>query len=358
MYTGRQQALRQSFPPGTDALIVFKPENIFYLSGFAGTTSILVIQKDATSLIVDSRYLERAGEEAIGVTVVSARTVWQGLKDLIKDTKIKTALYEPGGITVEAFEKFNDSLAKDKVKVKLVEAAQPVEAARIVKDEFELSLIEEAARITGEAYGHIADRIRAGMTELEVAAELYCFMFHNGIEKPAFDIIVASGPRTAMPHAAASHRALEKGDLLIIDMGVVYEGYFSDMTRTFVIGAASEEQKQVFEAVKEAQILAIDALKPGVTAAAVDKVSRDKLTELGYGDAFVHGLGHGVGLEVHERPSLAPGRETPLTPNMVFTIEPGVYLPGWGGVRIEDLIVMGETVPKVMTSYPKTLLEL
>lgn len=359
MYEGRQERIRQTvLDERVQAMIVQKPENIQYLSGFSGTTSILVVGRARSVLVADGRYLERAREEAISVEVSGATNVWSGLEQVLVELGTDTALYEGQAMTVESLDKFTEGLKRRRKRIKLEPASRPVESLREVKDEFELSMMEEACRITSEAFGYVTGTISAGVTELEIAAELYCFMHRNGVDKPAFEMIVASGARSAMPHAAPSHKEVAKGDLVLIDMGVSYEGYYSDMTRTFVAGKASDEQKAVYKAVKEAQILGIDALKPGVTGADVDAASRDYLVEQGYGERFLHGLGHGVGLEVHERPSLAPGRADPILENMVFTIEPGIYISGMGGVRIEDTVAMGETVPRIMTSYTKSLVEL
>ncbi|MEA3459204.1 MAG: M24 family metallopeptidase, partial [Chloroflexota bacterium] len=228
-----------------------------------------------------------------------------------------------------------------------------VEKIRAVKEEDELKKIKRAVALTDEAFAHIVDFIEPGMTEKEVAWELEVFMRTYGAEKMAFDPIVAAGPNGAMPHATPSEQAIRPGESLIMDFGCVIDGYHSDMTRTICLGRPDDRFQEVYDLVLSAQLAAEEAIRPGMMGKEADGIAREVIEKAGYGEQFGHGLGHGVGLAIHEKPTLGALSCDVLEPGMVFTVEPGIYIPGWGGVRIEDVVVLGEDGPEVLTEAAK-----
>ena len=229
---------------------------------------------------------------------------------------------------------------------------------RAVKDEGEIEKLARAEQIGDEAFSYILTQIKPGITELEIAAKLEYYMKSHGAQEKGFDTIAASGLHSAMPHAVPSEKVLEKGDFLTLDFGCKYQGYCSDMTRTVVIGKANEKQKEIYKIVLEAQEAALAGLRAGMTGAEGDALARKVIEEAGCGDYFGHGLGHSVGLEIHEKPALSPKDQTILRPGIIETVEPGIYIPGLGGVRIEDMTVITENGIKNLTSSPKELIEL
>jgi Xaa-Pro aminopeptidase len=245
-----------------------------------------------------------------------------------------------------------------KPEIKLVGTTGIVETVREVKDQAEVAKIRAAARIADLAFDYITSFIKPGMTEKEIALELDYFMLRNGAERVSFDTIVASGKNSAVPHATPSNKKIEPGDFVKLDFGAVVEGYHSDMTRTVVVGKANDRQKEIYFAVKEAQEKALSSVKAGLVCEDVDKVARDAVAEKGFGECFVHNLGHGAGLQIHEAPSLGKNCKTVLQPGMVVTVEPGVYVNGFGGVRIEDLVVVTESGCEILSKSTKELLEL
>lgn len=359
MYRKRQEALiRKIKDLDIESLVVTKLENIFFLCGFSGTTGILLVSKHGATLIVDPRYTERAAEESSDVEIFQTGNVWKGLLDVFKTRGVGVSGYEEHAITVDDRDKFGKKAVSEGVGVRLEKTGGLVEQLRLNKDQYEIGAIRTACDITVSAFHLIMDFLVEGATEKEIASELYCFMHQCGVDKAAFDVIVAGGERSAMPHAGLSDRRLKEGDLVMIDMGVCHNGYFSDMTRTFSLGTADETRKDMYEAVLKAQKQAVSKMRPGMTGGECDALSRDVLRESGYASEFLHGLGHGVGLEVHEAPALAPKRKDAIEENMIFTVEPGVYKKGLGGVRIEDTVLMTKNGAEVLTDFPKELIEL
>jgi Xaa-Pro aminopeptidase len=337
-----------------DAFIVSRPENIFYLCGFSGTTATLVVASDRAILVTDFRYVERAREEVSEVEVESAKDITIGLINIMSDLSTKSAAFESHFVSYDTYRRLEGKLSS----IKLKPVSKEVEKFRQIKDSEEQALMTQAAKISSAAFSHIVPFLRPGVTEKEIAIELLTFMHREGAEREAFDVIVASGVRSAMPHAKTSAKEISPGDFVTIDLGVAYQGYYSDMTRTFVVGRASEKQRTIYELVREAQALALDSISSGKTGEEVDKICRDYLDKAGYGEYFLHGLGHGVGLEVHENPLVGPkGKET-LQPGMVFTVEPGLYIPGFGGVRIEDMVILKEEGIEVLTKFSREMVEL
>ena len=227
---------------------------------------------------------------------------------------------------------------------------------RLIKDNHELSILKEAADIADAAFKHILDYIKPGLMELDVANELEFFMRKSGATSSSFDIIVASGWRSALPHGVASNKVIEKGDFVTMDFGALHKGYVSDITRTIAVGEPSDKLKEIYDVVLESQLRAMDQIKPGLTGIQADAIARDYITEKGYGEYFGHSLGHGIGLEVHEGPGLSYRSETKLVPGMVVTVEPGIYLPSIGGVRIEDDTLITESGNETLTHSTKDLI--
>ena len=350
----RVQAARKLLEEkGLDAAFIASPANIRYLSGFAGTDSYLYLSSKRQVILTDSRYTLQAEEEGKDCevrTIKGERVYGVLLKELLEEDKVKRLGFEDGVMTWQFVKKLQEA-AGDKW-------GEELSLLRAVKDEGEIEKLARAEQIGDEAFSYILTQIKPGITELEIAAKLEYYMKSHGAQEKGFDTIAASGLHSAMPHAVPSEKVLEKGDFLTLDFGCKYQGYCSDMTRTVVIGKANEKQKEIYKIVLEAQEAALAGLRAGMTGAEGDALARKVIEEAGYGDYFGHGLGHSVGLEIHEKPALSPKDQTILRPGIIETVEPGIYIPGLGGVRIEDMTVITENGIKNLTSSPKELIEL
>lgn len=351
----RQGTLRKSLlEQKVDAFVISKPENTFYLSGFSGTTADLLISKDKAVLVTDFRYCERAKEEVSEAEIETSPDILDKLEKTVKSLGLKSVAVETHFLTHDIYEELKAKLAP----IAMRSASKAVEQLREIKDEEELLLMTESAKISSAAFSHIFPFIKPGVTEEEVAVELLTFLYGHGAEKMAFEVIVASGIRSAMPHAKTSQKRISSGDFVTIDLGVVYKGYYSDMARTVVVGKASDKQREIYELVKTAQARALKEVKAEKTGAEINQICRDFFAEAGQAEYFLHNLGHGVGLEVHERPLLSAKEKDALKEGMVFTVEPGLYIGGFGGVRIEDMVVLKEEGPEILTKYSRELIEL
>jgi Xaa-Pro aminopeptidase len=275
------------------------------------------------------------------------------LADLITELKIENLGFEEEVVTFSQYSSF-----KEKFNCELTPLDGMVENIRVIKNEAEIASIKKAAEIADNAFEHMRKFIKVGMTELEIALELEFFMKKQGAKFLSFPSIVASGYRSSLPHGEPTNKVVQNGEFLTLDYGCVFEEYCSDMTRTFVIGQPDEKMLEVYNTVLEAQLLALEAIKPGVKASLIDKIARDYITKKGYGDYFGHGLGHGVGREIHEAPSVNSKSEIILSAGMVITDEPGIYLPNFGGVRIEDLVVVTENGCETLSKSNKQLIKL
>lgn len=338
-----------------DGLIVTCPQHWQYFSGFTGTNAVLLMTPGDNLLITDFRYVEQAAREAPGFRVIKPFTlVEDAVVENITGLGLKRVGFEDDNLTYRAYSMYSGKL----VGIELVPLGQALEKIRWVKDPEEIAALKQAADITDKAFDHILNLIRPGIRESEIALEIEYFMKKQGAQKPAFDIIVASGPRGALPHGVASDKKIGAGELVVIDFGAVYKGYHADMTRTVVIGKPDRRQQEIYDLVLRAQEKALRVVEPGVRCSEVDTAARDVITVAGYGANFGHGLGHSVGLEIHEKPGFTPRDDTVLEPGMVITVEPGIYLSGWGGVRIEDLIVVTDTGCQTISRSPKHLIEI
>lgn len=352
----RQAALRRRLGElGLDALLVSHVANIRYLTGFTGSAGLLVITAARTALITDARYAEQAPEEtrSAAEVLVEPRNLWE---------RVRTTLSEAPGLRF-GFEREHLTV-RDAERLAGIDAAEPVpstelvESLRVVKDPGEVADIAAAAELAHAALGELLPTLRAGETELEIAARLESRLRSHGSEWHPFQTIVASGPRSALPHARASERRVGSGEWLLIDFGAQYHGYCADITRTLVIGQADARQREVYAVVREAQCRAREGLRVGMTGREADALARDPIAAAGHGNAFGHSLGHGLGLEVHEAPRLAVTAQEPIPAGAVVTVEPGIYLQGWGGVRLEDDIHLTPEGPRCLTDGRTELLEI
>jgi len=347
----RLQKLRKLLPEyQIDALMVSHPKNCTYLSGFTGTSSTLVIDHRNAYLMTDFRYFEQAKEQCPHFQVVEiAEELHLTLAELLSRTGIDKLGVEADYLTYHRF----SSLQKELAPYELVPVTGAVQKLRIVKDPGEIAAIEESMHILDRAFTYIKGKLKPGITEREISLELEFFSRKEGAEEKAFTFIVASGPRSSLPHGTASRRVMQQGDLVTIDFGVIYKGYASDMTRTVVLGNYNNKQQQIYNIVLEAQLAGLAAIKTGVKASEVDRAARTVIEKHGYGPYFGHSTGHGVGLEVHENPRLSKKDNTILEAGMVVTVEPGIYLPRWGGIRIEDTVVVEENGCRILCNSPK-----
>lgn len=337
-----------------DAILINKPENRRYFSGFTGSAGMLLVTKQSNQLVTDFRYLDQAVKQAHLYEIVKQESNgYDTVSTLIKKAEVIKVGFESDFLTFEDHAKFKLLVPQ----VQLIPVH--LDGLRMIKDEFELSLLRKAVEIADNAFAYIITFIRPGLSEQAVAIELEHYMRRLGAEKPAFDTIVASGVRGALPHGKASSKIIQAGEFVTLDFGAVYEGYHSDMTRTICMGDATTKQRELYDIVLQAQLAGVQAAKPGLTGAQVDELSRDIIREAGYGDYFGHGLGHGIGLAIHEEPRISPtNTQVILRENMVVTVEPGIYLPDWGGIRIEDSIVIAPNGSEVMTASSKQLMHI
>lgn len=342
-----------------DALLVSGRANIRYLTGFSGSSALLLVTMRDSVLITDFRYQTQVVEE-VGDLVrvrVEAISLWDGLWAELGQQPGRAVIgFGSAHVTHREFQRFLDDAAGARWQWR--PQRDIVEALREAKDDGEVALIERAAGMATRALANTLQQVRSGLTELEVAGTLEKALRDEGSEAHPFETIVASGPRSALPHARASGRVIERDDLLLLDFGAEYGGYCSDVTRTVVVGRASNEVRAVYEIVRVANERASRDVRAGMTGSGADAIARDYISAAGFGDDFGHSLGHGIGLEVHEAPRLARTAVAKLLSDTVVTIEPGIYRPEWGGVRIEDDVYLSADGPRILTDFTHELLEL
>jgi len=335
-------------------MLVYQPENRFYLSGFDGTTGYILITPADAVLATDFRYMEQAQNQVRDCRVERIDgpvKLW--FPGLVATAGICRLGVEAGHVTVADLEKFTGALVAGGLKTELVPVTDVVESLRVVKDAAEIKLIQAAARLTDEALTHVGEQfIKPGVSEKKLAWELEKYIRESGGEL-SFPTIVAGGPASAMAHAQPTDRPLRLNEPIVIDMGAKLHGYCGDLTRTFWLGDMDAQFVKLYNIVKRAQKTAIEAISSGISGAAADKLARDVIDAAGYGEAFGHSLGHGIGLAVHENPRLGQNSPDELFNGMTFTIEPGIYISGWGGIRIEDDAVLENGKIRLLTSSPK-----
>ena len=333
-----------------DGIFVSQPENRYYLSGFDGSSGFLLITPQNAILATDSRYLEQAKIQSPDYKIFQVTNdIADWFPRLVAELNFNRLGFEAGDITFTMYQQLTDILNKAKAQLKFVPTNGLVEFLRARKEPEEIELITKAVQITDNAFEYIEDIIHAGMTEKEVAWEIEKFLRERGSEAMPFDIIVASGPNSAMPHAKPSSRTIHPGEPIIIDIGARCRGYSSDLTRTICLGIGDNTFNRVYDTVLRAQQAALTAIEASMKGEQADGLARAVIEQAGYGEAFEHALGHGIGLAPHEQPRLGPKSSEHLVDGMVFTIEPGIYFAGWGGVRIEDDAVMESGKARVIS---------
>jgi len=339
-----------------DAILISNGNNMRYVSGFTGATGYVYISHSRHAIVTDFRYTIQAETEAEGYEVITIGNPGypETLNEILAADKVSRLGFESKDLLYADYEDLKENLRVDE----LVPVANEITAMRRIKTPRELEYIKQAEAIGDKVFTEILDFIKPGMTELEVAARIEYLLKVYGGQGLSFPAIVASGINSSMPHAVPSYKKIEKGDFVTMDFGCVYEGYCSDMTRTIVIGKASDEQKKIYNLVLKAQLAALDFIKAGYKGNEIDKVARDIIYGAGYEGCFGHGLGHSVGLHVHENPRLSMIEEDIIEAGMTETVEPGIYIKGFGGVRIEDLVVVTEDGHINFTKSEKKLIEL
>lgn len=351
----RIQKLRQRLAEeNINALFITNPYNVRYMTGFTGTTGVALVTLENAYFITDFRYTEQAKKQAQGYEVVQNQgPVYEELPALLKRENLDTLAFDDCHLTYAQYGELKEIVAP----VKLQPCTGLIEAMREVKDEEEIKTIKEACHIADQAFSHILEFIEPGMTEIQVANELDFYMRGLGASGLSFDTIVASGLRSALPHGVASEKIIEQGDFITLDFGCYYNGYVSDMTRTISLGEPREAVlKDIYQIVLDAHLAVEKAAKPGMTGKELDAVARDYITEKGYGEAFGHSTGHGIGLEIHEFPMVSKVSEAVFVPGNTITDEPGIYLPEYGGVRIENDLLITEDGCEVLTHSDRNLI--
>ncbi len=333
----------------TDALVVSNLTNVRYLCGFSGSAGMALVTPDKAFFVTDFRYQQQAAAQVPSEysVVVAKKGLWpEAAKILKKSGKIG---FEAEHTSVAAWEENKKLFAP----AELVPTSRTVENLRMQKDEDELEIMQRAIDVADAAMEHIFGVLRPGLRECDVRDELLNQIKSRGASGPSFDFIVASGARGALPHGVASEKVLQAGEMVTIDMGAIVDGYCSDLTRTVCLGKPTRQQQKIYEIVWRAQTESAAKFRPGISCKAADKIARDIIEEAGYKDNFGHGLGHGVGIQIHEPPRVSPLGKQKLQIGNVVSCEPGIYIPDWGGVRIEDLLLITEDGAKILSHAPK-----
>lgn len=337
----------------SDVFIITSHQNRRYLTGFTGSAGTVVITQTKALLLVDFRYTQQATNQSkeFDVREIDRSHLYETIQEILDTESIQTVGFEQQHVTYEAYQ-----LMSSKLTATLKPLSHIVENLRMIKTTEEIELIKKAAWVSDEAFKYILTFIKPGVSEIDIANELEFHMRKNGATGAAFDIIIASGHRSALPHGVASDKKIEKGDMLTLDFGAYYQGYRSDMTRTIAVGEPPEKLKEVYQIVYDSLQKALSNMKAGITGKEADSYSRDFITAKGYGKNYGHGSGHGIGLDIHENIFMSTVCEDILEENMVLTVEPGIYIPKIGGVRIEDDVIVTKNGVEVITNSPKELI--
>jgi Xaa-Pro aminopeptidase len=351
-FMGKMDKVRDALETNRlDAILIASSINRRYVTGFTGTAGAAIITKDDARFITDFRYTEQAAEQAEGFQIVEHKQLIDlEIKDQLKELNVKRLGFEKDHVSYSQYENYNKVL-----EVELVPISGVIEELRLIKGNDELEIMKKAAKIADDAFEHIQSFIKPGVKEIDISNELEFFMRKQGATSSSFDIIVASGFRSALPHGVASEKEIQSGELVTMDYGALFRGYCSDITRTVAVGEVNDELKNIYDTVLEAQIRGVEGLRPGMTGKEADALTRDYIKDKGYGDYFGHSTGHGLGMEVHEGPSLSFRSDKELKPGMIVTVEPGIYVPQVGGCRIEDDVIITETGNERLTFSSKEL---
>ncbi len=338
---------------GVEGALITKRENYMYLSGFTGTSANLIITADKAYLLTDFRYMEQSARQAPLFEIVQHKPdINDTVSEILSSEALRAFGFEDQAVSYASYAVYGKKFKNTELKG----IGAIVDELRSIKDEQEIEIINRAVIAADEAFKHVLPLIRPGITELDVAAELEYKMKKSGASGPSFETIVASGLRSSMPHGVASEKRLELGDTITMDFGALYDHYCSDITRTVFLGQPRKEMVDIYNIVLEAQLTAEKGAVRGRTGKEVDKIARDIIYGKGFEGKFGHGLGHGVGLEIHESPRLSMGGDKVLENRMAVTVEPGIYVEGLGGVRIEDTIIIRDNNPQVLTQSSKELI--
>jgi len=352
IFTLRLSRLRQLLSRyGIESVVCFNMSNIFYLSGFLGSDGALIVDEESALLLVDGRYITQARQEASATKIIEYSDKIKAIAQAIKEKQQKKIGFESAAVSVSLYNKMMRELPSET----LVPLDEELKSLRGRKDEAEIALIKKTASLTSAAIKFLIPEIKPGRSEKDLAISLEFIARRLGADQAAFETIVASGENSALPHARPTDRRIKPGDFIVIDFGVRYKGYCSDETCTFALGELTDEQKNAYQKVRSAQVQVIESLRAGVLAADIDRLARDALGSH-YEKFFSHGTGHGIGLEVHEHPRLALESQDVLETKMVVTVEPGIYLPGQWGIRIEDTILIEENSCEILTKMDKKLI--
>lgn len=354
MFRKRIENLQKKLNPG-QAYLITDNTNRFYFTGMHSSAGYLLITEKEAWLLIDFRYFEKAKNTVKSVEILLLDKFFSQLSRLLKDRNIKTLLLESDTLTVSAFENFKNNLIDFEILASQ-ELSKHIEQLRSIKTPDEIENIKKAQFLTDKTFSYILNRIRKGVTEKEVMLDMEFFIRKNGSEGVAFDFIVVSGKNSSLPHGVPGDKPIEDGDFVTMDFGAVVNGYRSDMTRTVAVGNVSEKQRAVYDTVLKAQLCALDIIKPGVLCRDVDKAARDLIDSAGYKGCFGHGLGHSVGLEIHENPACNTKDTTLLQTGMIMTVEPGIYIENEFGVRIEDMVAITDSSNENLTKSPKELI--
>ncbi|MFD2387117.1 M24 family metallopeptidase [Enterococcus rivorum] len=352
----RVNKLREMMKKKNDlsSFLVTSPYNLRYLTNFTGTTGLAIITMRKAFFVTDFRYTEQAAIQAKGFEIIkNTGPIFEEVVSILEKEQLENIAFEEMHVSFAEY-----SALEEISPCELVPVAGMIEELREVKDEEEVAIIEKACQIADAGFKHILTVIKPGMSEIEVANQLDFYMRSLGATGVSFETIVASGARSAMPHGVASEKIIEKGDLITLDFGCYYQGYVSDMTRTFALGEPDSKLKEIHQIVLDAQLKVLDEARPGLTGIQLDAIARDYIASFGYGEAFGHSTGHGIGLEIHEGPNVSFKSDKQFVAGNVITDEPGIYLPGLGGVRIEDDLLITEKGNRILTHSPKELIVL
>ena len=336
-----------------DAILFWNLENIRYLCGFTGSDGVLIVSARERTFMSDSRYEEQAQGEIRDAHFQKYKRKVEGVARLLQSLRVKRLGFESSALPYESYQKLKEKLPR----TSLVPLTEEIRGLRTRKDPEELNKIRRAIRIATDSFLDASRRVWPGVKERVAADFLEMRMRRRGGEKPAFDTIVASGPRAALPHGRATDKRMQKKETVVVDFGVRFQGYHSDETKTLILGKPDAEQRRIYDTVRRAQEKAMKAIRPGVGVRHIDAAAREIIARAGYDKFFGHGTGHGVGLAVHEEPTISPRGRGVVKEGMVFTVEPGIYIPGWGGVRLEDMILVTALGCEILTVLSKDLKE-